>query len=62
MKLSVKIYLVIYILVLPLFLYDMYVEKTINITFIVATILLVSFLKGKNKEDAGQESHKSEHT
>ncbi len=62
MKLFVWIYLIIFILVSPLFIYDMYVQKHINFTFIVALILLVYFLnqffkeRNKGKGDAKNNS------
>lgn len=43
MKLSVWIYLGVFILVTPLFIYDMYAQKKINFTFIIAIIALIYF-------------------
>lgn len=54
MKVFVWIYLVIFIILTPLFIYDMYVEKSINFSFVVGIILLFyffsSYFKGKRKD------------
>jgi len=45
MKMYFWIYLVVFIIVTPLFIYDMYVKKKINITFVIAVVLLFIFYK-----------------
>lgn len=61
---SVWIYLIIFVLVTPLFILDMYERGSVNITFIVAIVLLITFLskafknRNTNKGDMKEESKK----
>jgi len=45
MKMYFWIYLVVFIIVSPLFIYDMYVKKRLNFTFVVAIFLLIIFYR-----------------
>lgn len=62
MKVFVWLYIVVFVILTPLFIYDMYVEKKINISFIVGLFLLFIFYnqffnKGNtNKEDKKKEN------
>lgn len=58
MKIFFWIYIGIFILTSPLFIYDMYVERRVNFTFIAGFILIFVFykqtFKGENTGKGGQ--------
>lgn len=61
MKILFWIYLVLFLILTPLFIYDMYVNRKLNFTVIALFVLLFAFYgRAFKKEDADTDTNKEQ--